>query len=229
MKTRAPLVQIFRGVLFFVYTLAGWYGIQNLPLANFYTFIFTVPLFTVLFAVFWLREKVTRAQIVLLLISFAGVVVAFRPDPNNINMAALIVLGGTIIGALGQVVVRKLSAGEGLGASIIIPEVVAAILALAFGWQSFVWPDAHGWWLFFAGAILSGFANCFLILAFYKAPASQVTPTHYSQIVWGTLLGYFIFGDFPDIWIIAGAAIIIAAGVGIARIEYQQTHGDKSE
>jgi len=224
MKTRAPRIQIFRGVTFFIYTVAGWYGIQKLPLANFYTFIFTVPLFTVLFAVMWLRECVTRLQIVLLLISFAGVVIAFHPDPKNINFAALVVLGGTLAGALGQAIIRRKSASEGLGASIVIPEIVTAALAAAFGFQSFVWPDGQGWMYFWIAAILSGIGNCFLILAFYKAPASQVTPTHYSQIIWGTLLGFFMFGDVPDVWIITGAVVIIFAGVWLARIEYRATH-----
>jgi len=224
MRTRAPLTQIFRGVTFFIYTVAGWYGIQHLPLANFYTFIFTVPLFTVLLAVLWLRERVTKLQIVLLLISFLGVVVAFHPDPENINFSALVVLGGTLAGALGQAIIRRKSASEGLGASIVIPEIITAALAVAIGFQSFIWPNAQGWIYFWIAAVLSGIGNCFLVYAFYKAPASQVTPTHYSQMIWGTLLGYFVFGDLPDIWVIAGAVIIIGAGIALARLEYMQTH-----
>lgn len=224
MHTRAPRTQILRGILFFLYSAMSWYGLQHLPLADFYTFIFTTPVFTVLFAVLWLKERVTLLQIGLMLISFAGVIVAFHPNLDSINTPALVVLGGTVAGGLGQAIVRRLSGTEGLGASIIYPEAVLAILALSLGFSDFHWPDAHGWLFFAAAGFFAAIANSLLILAFYAAPASQVTPTQYSQIIWGTLYGFLFFGDVPDGWIIAGAGMIIFAGIWLARLEYRATH-----
>lgn len=225
MQTHAPHMQVIRGALFFVYSGTAFYGLQHLPLANFYTFIFTTPLFTTMFAMIWLKERVKLLQIVLMLVSFLGVIVAFRPDPEAINTVALIVLAGTVAGALGQAIIRRQSASEGLGATIIYPEIVTACLALYFASGSFHWPDMNDWILFGIAGILCAAANSLLVLAFYLAPASQVTPTQYSQIIWGVLYGYFLFGDVPDLWIISGAALIIGAGIWLARIEYQSTHG----
>jgi drug/metabolite transporter (DMT)-like permease len=224
MNTVAPRIQILRGFLFFTYSLTSYYGIQHLPLASFYTFVFVTPLFTVLLAVFWLKEKVTRQQVILLLLSFAGVLIAFHPEPRQINIAALVLLGGSALQAIGQVIVRRQSYGDGLGASIIYPEAIGVLLCAITGFRTFHWPDADGWMLFGGAAVLSAIANSLLVLAFYQAPASQVTPTQYSQILWGIALGYLFFGDLPDVWIIAGVSLIVVAGVRLAWLEYGATH-----
>ena len=49
--------------------------------------------------------------------------------------------------------------------------------------------------------------------AAWRASASVVAPYHYTQIVWGALLGYYLFGEVPDDRTILGAALIIAAGL----------------
>jgi S-adenosylmethionine uptake transporter len=218
-------MQIFRGLLFFAYSMTAYYGIQHLPLASFYTFIFVTPLFTVLFAVLWLRERVTRPQIILLLLSFVGVLIAFHPAPNQINTAAVVLLGGSALQAIGNIIVRRQSYGDGLGASIIYPELVCTVLCFVTGFHHLHWPDSHGWMLFGGAAVLSAIANSFLVLAYYQAPASQVSPTQYSQILWGTALGYIFFHDLPDAWIAGGVSLIVCAGIGLARLEYRATHG----
>jgi len=47
------------------------------------------------------------------------------------------------------------------------------------------------------------------------APASVVVPYQYTMLVWAILLGYVVFGDVPDRFMLAGSAIIVAAGLYI--------------
>jgi drug/metabolite transporter (DMT)-like permease len=65
----------------------------------------------------------------------------------------------------------------------------------------------------------------FLIKAFELAPASTLAPFNYSSILWSILLGYVVFGDFPDEWTIAGVVIIISSGLYVMHRERRLKEG----
>jgi drug/metabolite transporter (DMT)-like permease len=58
-----------------------------------------------------------------------------------------------------------------------------------------------------------------VVLAFRYADASVLAPFSYTQLVWVSILGFFVFGEVPDIWTIAGAAVIVASGLYTAHRE----------
>ena len=58
--------------------------------------------------------------------------------------------------------------------------------------------------------LMATLGHFFLILAYGRAPAATLTPYMYTQIVWMIAVGYLFFGDVPDRWTVAGAALILA-------------------
>ena len=54
------------------------------------------------------------------------------------------------------------------------------------------------------------------IRAFRGAPASALTPFTYTQLVWAVLLGWLVFGQFPDGYALAGIAVIAGSGLLLA-------------
>jgi len=62
-------------------------------------------------------------------------------------------------------------------------------------------------------------AHCILILAFQRAPASALTPFTYMQLIWATLAGSLVFGEFPDRWSMFGMAVNAGSGLAIALCE----------
>lgn len=225
LKTNAIHKQFARSILFLTQAFSAFYGFQKLPLADTYTFIFVMPIFTLIFAILFLREKVCRQQIILMLVAFAGVLVVFRPGVDAINMAALVVLGGSAIGGLNQVFMRHLSTTENFGASLIYPVLFAVIIATVIVWPDWQPLTPEMMQLFLIGGMLGATAHALIVSAFYFAPASQIAPTQYSQLIWGVVYGYVFFNDAPDAWVMAGATLIIGAGIWLAKIEYDATHG----
>jgi drug/metabolite transporter (DMT)-like permease len=84
----------------------------------------------------------------------------------------------------------------------------------------FVWPrDIADWLLFCCLGLLGGAGHYLVIRAFQAAPAVVIAPLGYVELIGTATLGYLIFGNFPDLWTWAGAAIIIASGLYIAMRE----------
>jgi drug/metabolite transporter (DMT)-like permease len=79
-----------------------------------------------------------------------------------------------------------------------------------FFWIS---PSLSDWvWLILAG-IGGSFAHIFIISALHLAPASKLQPFNYVMLVWATILGFLIFDDFPDIYTVVGASVIVLSGL----------------
>jgi drug/metabolite transporter (DMT)-like permease len=79
-----------------------------------------------------------------------------------------------------------------------------------FFWQPIALID---WLAMVAMGALGGLGHLILIRALTIAPASLLAPFVYTQIVWARVLGYLVFGDMPDAWMLLGCAVIVASGL----------------
>ena len=67
--------------------------------------------------------------------------------------------------------------------------------------------------------LFAGLGHWFVISAYLLAPASQLTPFAYLQMIWATLYGFAIFGQLPDHWSALGMVVIVASGLWLASQE----------
>ena len=84
------------------------------------------------------------------------------------------------------------------------------------GWPAFRQQDL--WTFALSGLLLAG-ANYLMIDAFRHGEAALVAPFKYTSMVWAVLFGFLVFGDLPDVWTLAGASIVILAGLYILHRE----------
>ncbi|MGL4727927.1 MAG: DMT family transporter, partial [Bosea sp. (in: a-proteobacteria)] len=78
------------------------------------------------------------------------------------------------------------------------------------------WVDPPGWQSWALMGVMGGFATLghwLFIRAHRLAPAAVLAPFIYSQIFWMVLLGWWLFGQWPDRWTFIGAGIVIACGL----------------
>ena len=71
-----------------------------------------------------------------------------------------------------------------------------------------------------------GVAHYLHIEAFRLAEAAVIAPFKYTNMVWGVLFGFFIWGHLPDRWVVGGSLVVIASGLYIfyreRRLEWVQ-------
>jgi drug/metabolite transporter (DMT)-like permease len=217
-----PALQIARIVLSALEVAMFFWAVSYLPLADTVTFYLAGPIYVTALSVVLLGERVGWRRWSAVLVGFAGVVLALRPSAASFTLPALIALGGSMFFSVLMVTTRMLRtthetvliAGQ-IGATLVFGAVVAP-----FGWVTPSWRDFLLLSLF---GVLSIIALACVNRALKLAPASVVVPYQYTMIVWAIVLGYGVFGDVPDVFTLAGAAIIIAAGLYIFWREQSQS------
>jgi drug/metabolite transporter (DMT)-like permease len=209
-----PGLQVLRVVLSTAEVAAFFAAAIYLPLADIITYYLAAPIFVTAGAAFFLGEHVGWRRWVAIAVGFSGVLIALQPSAQTISWPALIALGGSTSFAALMLVTRSLrdTPDTVLASTQFIGTLVFGGLIAPLGWVTPSFPHLGLFLLaacFSVGALLS--VNRSLILA----PASVVVPYQYSMIIWAVIFGYVVFGDVPAAHTLAGAAIIIGAGLYI--------------
>jgi drug/metabolite transporter (DMT)-like permease len=209
-----PALQVVRIVLSALEVAMFFWAVSYLPLADAVTFYLAGPIYVTALSVLLLGEKVGRRRWIAVTVGFIGVVVALRPSAASFTLPALIALAGSIFFAVLMVTTRMLRRTSDM---VLISGQVGATLLFGIAFAPFGWvtPSWRDFLLLSLFGVLSIIALACVNRSLMRAPASTVVPYQYTMIVWAIVLGYVVFGDVPDLLTLAGAAIIIAAGLYI--------------
>ena len=186
-----------------------------LPLADAAAILFAGPLFITALAPWMLGEVVGWRRWTAVTTGFVGVLIMLRPTPNAIQLLALFPLAAALCSAFRDIVTRKISASESTNAIMFwstISLIAAGSVTALFGWKM---PTLSEFGLFAITGVIAGSANYMMIESYRAAEASVVSPFKYTAILWAVALGYVIWGDTPDAFILAGSVLVIGSGLYI--------------
>jgi drug/metabolite transporter (DMT)-like permease len=223
--TRQPRMQIARGTVVLLSTLCFFNALKYLPLAEATAINYTTPTLVILLSVVVLKERMTLARWAFVVAGAVGTLLVVRPGAAILHGAALLALVGAGFYATFQIMTRKLAAEDPrvtLFYSALCGTVLMTLL-LPFVDHDVDMPWPHMLLVGFAG-VLGTTGHFLFILAFRHAPASGLTPFTYLQIVWATLLGWALFGQFPDAPALFGMAIIAGSGLLLTWHERRRAH-----
>ncbi|MBT9244606.1 DMT family transporter [Gemmobacter fulvus] len=222
LRTVNPMGHVWRGVVGTCAMGLGFAGLAYLPLPEVTAIGYAAPLLTVIFAAMFLGEEVRIFRISAVALGMAGVMIVLWPRLTIVQgealghaeaLGAMLVLGGAVFAALAQVFVRKLVTTEKTPAIVFWFSLTATLLSfvtLPFGW---VIPSAtEAAVLIFAG-LLGGIGQILLTSSYREADASVIAPFDYASMLFALAFGYFFFDEVPTLTMLAGAALIITAGI----------------
>lgn len=192
-----------------------FYAYQFLSLADVTAISFAAPIFIACMSVWLLQERVGLHRWSAIIVGFIGMLVILRPGEGMLQSGALIVVGATLFYALAIIQIRKLSRTE---PSTSIAFWYAAFCSVVTGLLlPFYWvtPDAEGLALLVVTGLIGGGAQLFMTRAYSLAPASVAAPFDYTHLIWSVVIGWYVWGDFPDIHTWIGCAIVVASGLYI--------------
>ena len=205
----------FRTIAALITGISAFYAFTTLDLAQVYAILFASPLLITVLAIPMLGEKVGVRRGLAVLVGLAGVMVVLRPGSADLELGHVAALVAAFGAAFASIIVRKIGAEERPVVLLLYPMIGNFILmACALPFVYVPVPIEHLG--LFAVVALFGTAGGLIIIAAYRAgEAVIVAPMQYSQIIWATVFGIFVFNEYPDQGTVIGAAIIIASGLYI--------------
>lgn len=209
-------LEILRGVSAATITFFYVSAIQYMPLADALGLLFLYPLLATGLAVLFLGERVSILLLSLSGLSLAGALLVIKPGFGVLNIGMLFaILAATAI-SINIVISRKLAGKTPVFAGIVIATCIGTVILSAA--VPFVWvpPSATQWGFLIVIGLLYLVVTWSIYTAFLYGKASVIAPFGYSEILMTTALGFYVFGDFPDIYSLTGIAIICFAGVVMA-------------
>lgn len=217
LRTRRPRLQLLRSAVLFTSNLCFFTAIAFVPVADAAAVSLTAPLVVALLAWPMLGERTTPARLAASVAGFAGVLVVIRPGGAVFHWASLLLLGSATAYGIYQLLTRRVAGDDGPATSAIYSSVVGAfgtLLVVPFVWKAPAGPaDAA---LFLALGTLGALGHYCVARALTYAPANQVSPFQYIQLLGAVAVGYLIFGHLPDGPTWFGAAIIAGSGLYLA-------------
>ena len=214
-RSGSPGYQVTRSCLMLATTSLFFAGLQFLPLATATTLMFLSPIFVTVLAIPLLGEQVGIRRWVGVGVGFVGALVVVRPGLVEIQWSMLTVIAAALSPALYQILTRSVRTRDGQMTSLFYTGLAGAVATSAvvpFHWEAVT--PGH-WPLLVALGIAGCVGHLCFIRGFQFAPASLIAPFSYTSLVWAALFGYLFFSDLPDRWTLAGAALIISAGLYI--------------
>ena len=207
---------VIRGVQLSLSTFCVVLALNRIPLADFYGIIFLTPMVTTLFAAVFLKEPVGIYRILAIIIGFIGVLIITGPAFENGNVGYLYAGCCPIVGSIGAILVRKIGSDKIPLRFAFYPFAVATIIFTPLTFIDGINPDISmaniGIIILFAVSSVIGLV--LYSLGFTRArDTALVAPFHYTQMIWGILLGMMFFSEIPTWTTLAGSALISMAGI----------------
>lgn len=225
MKTRRPMGHILRTLYGFFGTFTSVYGYAFLPIVTVTALGFAMPLFLTILSVPMLGERVGWRRASAVVVGLGGVLIMLRPwnslaEASQQPFAVFLVVAGVVAWALAMITIRRMGeAGEKNVTIVAWFTLGTAVLATVCAIPGWVTPTPLEFGMLVAAGIMSGVAQLLMTEGYRTGETTVVAPFEYGAIVYATILGIIFWGEYPDIWSLAGVLILVGAGLYIWRRE----------
>lgn len=212
-----------RGLLGFTALSSFYFALVRLPLAEATVIHYLSPVFTAIFAAFFIGERMTPRQIGLVVVSFVGVVVVARPGgligvgaPLD-GLGVTAALSGAFFSGGAYVAVRRLGRTEDAMTIVFWFAAISVLGSLPFVLADPVMPTPREWLLLLGVGLTTHGGQVFLTRGLRLEAAGRAMAVGYVQIVFAAVLGALIFGDLPGPWTWVGSGIVVVSTIALTR------------
>ncbi len=239
LKTRRPWFHFLRGGAMFGAFIFYYLAISKVPLTTAISLFFMAPLFITALSIPILGEKVGPRRWAGVACGFIGVLIMLRPGMSGFEPAALLALASAFFYAASQVAARKAGATESATVMSFYANmayiIVGAAMWLGFGLAGPIDTDnqvlaflTRPWALpTLLEAAMMGIIGVIAAIGFsigtqaYRlGEANRLAPMEYTTLIWATILSAIVWSHVPDGWTLAGATVIMSAGIFVLRREH---------
>ncbi len=218
-KTKRPFLHFKRVLAGLISIVAIFIALRKLPLATVVSISFAAPIFTTIFSIFLLKEKVGFYRWLAVFVGFIGIIVISEPGYTSLNINYLY----PIIFCLGlsyvAITIRQLSSTEPVWLIGLYFSFSIMIISFFTISQEWLMPNLKDLFLLSMVGVLGGLANLWLTYSYKLSEVTLVTPLKYLALVFAIFFGYLIWDEVPSIKTLTGASLVIVSSFIIFRRE----------
>lgn len=216
-RTQRSGAHLVRGTLNFTTIAMFVTSVAHLPLADAMAIAMVAPMFTLALSRLLLGEKASVRRWIACAVGFGGVLIMLRPGGAAFNIGGAAAVGAAFSYALLLIQTRRLTETESNGALVLYSALVVLVASACLAPLAWVTPALSDVGLMFAAGVCVSLGHYWLVMAYRNASPVLLAPFDYTALIWGLLIGMWVFGDAPDALTLAGAALVVGAGLTVMR------------
>jgi drug/metabolite transporter (DMT)-like permease len=226
LRPKRPGLQVARVAAGTIEVACFYWAVSMMPLADTMAFWMATPIIVAAASAVILKERLDRARFAAVVAGFAGVLLTLGATLDSGWLPTLVALVGVAVYATYLLLTRTL---RGTSATVLATYQMTGALLFGLVMAPFAWTPLR---LVDAGLLmLLGVVGVCAHLAVTKslaiAPAPIVVPWQYAMILWGILFGWIFFAEVPTVQMLAGVAVIVAAGLWLTRMELLSARAER--
>ena len=208
-----------RGLCHALGVILWFYAMARIPIAEVTAIGYLSPIYIAIGAAIFLGEKLAARRILAILAAFLGAMVILRPGLQMINEGQTAMLITAPLFAVSYLLAKRLSMKANPAVVVGMLSVFVTIGLAPFAYAVWIPPSYTdiGWLALVA--VIATLGHFTMTKALSAAPLAVTQPVTFLQLVWATLLGYFVFSEEVDVWVLTGGGIIIAS---VSFISYRE-------
>jgi drug/metabolite transporter (DMT)-like permease len=229
-QSRVKIVKlhVFRNVFHFIAQYGWFFGIGLLPLAEVFALEFTVPIWTLIIASFFLNEKVTMNKLIAIFLGTLGVVAIVQPGYALIDYASIIVLGSAVCFAIAHTTTKSLARTESPLTILLFMCIVQLPIGLFLSLSHWVWPQGEQWlWLTVIGLSALAAHYC-LANAMKYAEVTTIITLDFFRLPLIALVGVIFYHEAFELPLLTGGALMLMGNlVGVRDLAKRRVKKNK--
>ena len=223
LRMRSPRLQALRGVMLGTMTALNFVALQYLQLAETGAIQFSVPIIIALLSAWWLHERLDARRWLAIVGGFVGVLLVIRPGSQGFHPAILLSVCNAVLYAAFNMLTRRMAASESPESMQLLSAAMAALMLAPFALAQWQAPaGATQWALLLLCGLVGGVGHLCIAVAHRYASAAVLGPFLYQQILYMTVLGWLVFDQVPDAFVIAGALVVVVSGLYLLWMEMRR-------
>jgi len=202
-------LHFFRNSFHFLAQYGWFFGISLLPLAEVFALEFTVPIWTMLIAAFFLNEKVTKNKLIAIFLGTLGVLVIVKPGYALINYASIVVLGSAICFAISHTTTKALAITEAPITILLYMCIIQLPIGLLLSLSNWVWPQGEQWlWLTVIGLSALSAHYC-LAKAMQYAEITTIITLDFFRLPLIAIVGVVLYSESFELPLLLGGGLML--------------------
>jgi drug/metabolite transporter (DMT)-like permease len=212
-------MHVIRALLQTASSFTFFFALKVTALATVTALHFTAPIFATVIAVFVLGERISIRRWSAILLAFAGTYVILRPGFGAIDHGAVLAVVSALCWGIAMIFIKVMSRTNSsvtITAYMYLLMTPLTLLVALYDWQ---WPTLIEYgWLILIG-VTGALGHLLMAESLKRGDTHVVTPLDFFRLIWATLAGYFLFSEFPDVFVWIGGTMIFG---GVSYIAWRE-------